>query len=120
MAPVAVAVSPAAATHLNDILARHAGAPGTAGLRIDVIAGGCSGSQYRLALDYSQVDDWVSETEGVRVLVAPSALPFIDGARVEYDPGAGGFRIENPNVDYSCGCGSSFQLREGGPQPAAR
>jgi iron-sulfur cluster assembly accessory protein len=112
MATAAITVSPAAAAHLNGILAQHAGTHQTAGLRIDVVAGGCSGYQYRLALDHSQVADWVSEIAGVRVLVAPRVLPFVDGARVEYDPGAGGFRIENPNVDYSCGCGSSFQLRD--------
>lgn len=119
MATAAITVSPAAAAHVNDILAQHAGATQTAGLRIDVVAGGCSGFQYRLALDESQADDWVSEADGVRVLVAPGALPFVQGARVEYEPGAGGFRIDNPNVDYSCGCGSSFQLREGEPEPAA-
>ena len=116
----AITVSPAAAAHVSSILAQHAGAPQTAGLRVDVVAGGCSGYQYRLALDDSRTDDWVSEIAGIRVLVSPSALRFVRGARVEYDAGGGGFRIENPNVDYSCGCGSSFQLREGEPESVAR
>ena len=113
MGSAGITVSPAAAAHLDDILARQAGAPETAGLRIDVVAGGCSGYQYQLALDHSQADDWISEVAGIRVLVAPSALRFVRGARVEYDEAVGGFRIDNPNVDYSCGCGSSFQLRDG-------
>ena len=107
-----ISLSPQAAENVRGLLEAQAGAPPTAGLRIDVVAGGCSGHQYRLALDDTQAGDWVAEMDGVRVLVANIALPLVRGARVEYDAGSGGFRIDNPNVSYSCGCGSSFQLRE--------
>jgi iron-sulfur cluster assembly protein len=104
-----VTVSPEAAERIRAALAEETNAT-DAGLRIDVVPGGCSGHQYRLALDRTQEDDWVGEQQDVRVLVATSALRYVTGARVECD--TRGFRIDNPNVDYSCGCGSSFQLRE--------
>lgn len=107
-----ITVSPRAAENVRGLLDAQAGAPVTAGLRIDVVAGGCSGHQYRLALDDAQAGDCVAEREGIRVLVAGDVLPLVRGARVEFDPKGGGFRIDNPNVTYSCGCGSSFQLRD--------
>src|SRR5690606_19437818 len=94
--------------------------PATAGLRIDVVAGGCSGRQYRLALDEATEDDLVTEVAGVRVLVAGDAMRYVRGARLEYDEGAGGFRVDNPNVVYGCGCGSSFVLRDEQAEPAVR
>ncbi len=93
-----------------------------AGLRLDIVAGGCSGYQYRLALDRERDGDVVIEARGVRVLVDGEHLPLVRGACVDYrsEAGGAGFRVDNPNVDYSCGCGSSFVLREGaGAGPAA-
>jgi iron-sulfur cluster assembly protein len=113
-----ITLSPQAAEKVRGLLDAQPAAPATAGLRIDVVAGGCSGHQYRLALDDTQADDGVAEIQGVRVLVAESASRFVRGARVEYDASSGGFRIDNPNVTYSCGCGSSFQLRDDAPQAA--
>lgn len=113
-----ITVSPRAAENVRGLLDAQAGAPATAGLRIDVVPGGCSGHQYRLALDDTQADDWVAELEGIRVLVATDALQLVRGARVEFDASSGGFRIDNPNVTYSCGCGSSFELRDDAPRAA--
>lgn len=108
----AVAIGDEAARHVRMLLSEQRDAPPSAGLRIDVIPGGCSGHQYRLALDDTRPGDSVFDASGVRVLVAEDAMRFVLGATVEYDLGVG-FRVDNPNVVYSCGCGSSFELAEG-------
>jgi iron-sulfur cluster assembly protein len=86
------------------------GAAPAAGLRIDVVQGGCSGHQYRLALDEASGDDVVTEAHGVRVFTSPANLRFVGGSTVDHR--ADGFHIENPNVVYGCGCGNSFVLRD--------
>jgi iron-sulfur cluster assembly protein len=95
-----------------------------AGLRIDVVSGGCSGFQYRLALDEPSDGDLVLEHRGVRILVDRDHLAYVRGACVDYVADADGhrFRVDNPNVISGCGCGSSFMLRDdavGAPPPSA-
>ncbi|HWV85132.1 MAG TPA: iron-sulfur cluster assembly accessory protein [Capillimicrobium sp.] len=101
------------AAKMQEVLAAVQDADG-AGLRIDVISGGCSGYQYRLALDEPGERDLVFEDRGVRIVVHDEHLPFVRGAEVDYVDDAGGpsFRVNNPNVVYGCGCGNSFVLRE--------
>ncbi len=81
------------------------------GLRIYVQGGGCSGLQYGLVLDEVAEDDQVVESEGVKVIVDPMSLRYVDGAEVDYreDSAGGGFAIKNsnPNARMSCGCGHS-------------
>ncbi|HWK26325.1 MAG TPA: iron-sulfur cluster assembly accessory protein [Solirubrobacter sp.] len=109
----AVTFTAAGAAKLREAL-DAAGGSDAAGLRIDVQDGGCSGYQYRLALDVPEEADVVFEHLGVRILVASEHLAYVRGAQVDYTENASGagFRVNNPNVDYSCGCGSSFVLRE--------
>lgn len=89
----------------------------TAALRVWVAGGGCSGLSYGMALDDNapEADDQVFENNGVKVLVDPLSLQYMDGATVDYvdDMMGGGFKIENPNAVSSCGCGSSFATEEG-------
>jgi len=86
------------------------GAGPDAGLRIDVVQGGCSGHQYRLALDAAAGNDVVTEAHGVRVFTSAENLRFVSGSTVDHR--ADGFHIDNPNVVYGCGCGNSFLLRD--------
>jgi iron-sulfur cluster assembly protein len=85
-------------------------------LRIAVEGGGCSGFQYALGFDEGAQDgDAVIEMHGVRVVVDPFSLPYLKGADVDFTDGLGGtgFKIDNPNVVAGCGCGSSFQAKDG-------
>jgi iron-sulfur cluster assembly protein len=85
------------------------------GLRVSVVAGGCSGYQYAMSLAPSaEVGDWVGEYGGVRVLVDPESATFLEGARIDFVETleASGFKITNPNAAKGCGCGKSFQTRE--------
>ena len=56
----------------------------TIGLRVGVRGGGCSGFQYALALDEKRDDDHVFDTAGIRVLVDPASLQYVDGSTVDY------------------------------------
>lgn len=79
-------------------------------LRISVVGGGCSGFQYRLALDQAGEKDHVFESHGEKIITDPVSLSFIDGSCITYSEGLNesGFQVQNPNVSGACGCGSSF------------
>ena len=85
-----------------------------AGLRIQVVGGGCSGFQYRMGFDknFNDQSDAVFEFDGLRVFVDKQSLLYMDGAEVDYVEGlhGAGFKFNNPNSTGSCGCGSSFSV----------
>jgi iron-sulfur cluster insertion protein len=82
-------------------------------LRLSVEGGGCSGFQYRFDLaETAEMDDAVSETDGVKLLVDPVSLGLVAGSTVDFVESLGGaaFKVENPNAAAGCGCGSSFGI----------
>jgi iron-sulfur cluster assembly accessory protein len=82
-------------------------------LRLSVEGGGCSGFQYRFDLaDGADADDYVSETDGVRLVVDSVSLDLVAGSTVDYVESLGGaaFKVENPQAASGCGCGSSFGI----------
>ena len=87
------------------------------GLRVGVRGGGCSGFQYALALDEQKDDDHVFDNGGIRVLVDPASLRYVDGSTVDYTENfmGSGFEVSNPNTVASCGCGSSFRVADEDP-----
>ena len=80
------------------------------GLRIYVQGGGCSGFSYGMVLDEAADGDQIFEKDGVKVIVDPMSLRYLEGAEVDYkeDLMGGGFAIKNPNATSTCGCGHSF------------
>lgn len=81
------------------------------GLRVNVVPGGCSGYQYDFKLDdKSGSDDVVIEQDGVKVILSNFSMEKLQGSKLDYlDSLQGaGFKISNPNVHKTCGCGSSF------------
>jgi iron-sulfur cluster assembly accessory protein len=91
------------------------------GLRVGVKGGGCSGFQYALALDEKRDDDHIFEISGIRVLVDPASMQYVDGSTVDFTESfmGSGFEVSNPNVVASCGCGSSFRVAEEEPSCGA-
>ena len=85
-----------------------------AGLRIQVVGGGCSGFQYRMGFDknYNDQSDQLFEFDGLKVFIDKQSLLYMDGAEVDYIEGlhGAGFKFNNPNSTGSCGCGSSFSV----------
>ncbi|MEA2126243.1 MAG: iron-sulfur cluster assembly protein [Solirubrobacteraceae bacterium] len=86
----------------------------TAGLRVGVRGGGCSGFQYALAFDNERDGDEIFTDHGLRILVDAPSLPYVRGAVVDYVDGmqGAGFKVDNPNVIAACGCGSSFRVAD--------
>jgi iron-sulfur cluster assembly protein len=86
----------------------------TAGLRVAVRGGGCSGFKYALAFDEQRDGDSVFEDKGIRLLVDTPSLPYVEGSTIDFVDGlqGAGFKVENPNVVAACGCGSSFRVAE--------
>ena len=82
------------------------------GLRIFVETGGCAGMQYGMQFDEAKQGDQRIEQDGVEVLIDAYSADFLTGATVDYLDGltGAGFKITNPNVARSCGCGSSFEV----------
>jgi iron-sulfur cluster assembly protein len=78
----------------------------SAGLRVGVRGGGCSGFQYQLAFDEQRDGDVVFEDHGLRILVDNPSIDYIDSLQ------GAGFQVNNPNVVAACGCGSSFRVAE--------
>ncbi|MGI9081574.1 MAG: iron-sulfur cluster insertion protein ErpA [Thermoleophilaceae bacterium] len=92
-------------------------AEGEVGLRVGVRGGGCSGFQYALALDEKKEDDHVFDHDGIRLLVDPASLQYVDGSQVDFTESlmGSGFEVNNPNVVAACGCGSSFRVADEEP-----
>ena len=89
--------------------------PDDQALRMGVRGGGCSGFTYDLSFDAPRDGDIAIEMHGVKVIVDPMSLRYLEGAEVDYkeDLMGGGFAIKNPNAKSTCGCGHSFQAGEG-------
>jgi iron-sulfur cluster insertion protein len=84
-----------------------------AALRVAVLAGGCSGFQYKFELDeVPQPDDLVIERGMARVLVDPASLDLLAGSELDYTDELMGshFAVRNPNATSACGCGTSFAV----------
>ncbi len=83
----------------------------TAGLRISVLPGGCSGFKYSLNIEERALDDdLVHEVNGVRVFVDGFSAQYLTGVTIDYVSSmqGSGFTFSNPNATGGCGCGSSF------------
>jgi iron-sulfur cluster assembly accessory protein len=104
------AVSPRAASRIAEIIADTGS---DAALRVAVLAGGCSGFQYRFELDANRhPDDLMVEAGAARVLVDPASLDLLAGAELDYTDQLMGshFTVRNPQATSSCGCGTSFSV----------
>jgi iron-sulfur cluster insertion protein len=103
-------VSDRAAERVAEIVAAQSR---PAALRVAVLAGGCSGFQYKFELDEAvQPDDFVVEAPGARVLVDPVSLDLLAGSQLDYTDELMGahFTVRNPNATSGCGCGASFAI----------
>lgn len=94
-------------------IAEIAAAEGAVGLRLAVLAGGCSGFQYQFALEKSRAaDDLVVEREGALLLVDPASIELLAGSELDFTDELMGshFAVRNPNAASGCGCGASFAV----------
>ncbi len=105
-----ISLTERAAKHVSGFLAKRGKG---IGLRVGVRTSGCSGMAYKLEFaDETQPEDIVFESHGVKVLVDPKSLPYIDGTELDFAREGlnEGFKFNNPNVKDQCGCGESFSV----------
>ncbi len=107
---MAITLTERAANHVQGFLAKRGKGMG---LRLGVKTTGCSGLAYKLEYaDAPNPEDVLFETNGVKVLVDPKSLPYIDGTELDFAREGlnEGFKFKNPNVKDECGCGESFNV----------
>ncbi|MEJ2687947.1 MAG: iron-sulfur cluster assembly protein IscA [Gammaproteobacteria bacterium] len=83
------------------------------GLRLGVRTSGCSGMAYVLEFaDAVDPEDKVFEGHGVKVVVDPKSMVYLDGTELDFAREGlnEGFKFNNPNVKDACGCGESFSV----------
>ncbi|MFN2492184.1 MAG: HesB/IscA family protein [Pyrinomonadaceae bacterium] len=104
-------VSDSAVGEIKKFMASEEGLPETAGLRVRVVPGGCSGFQYSLNIEEeSRQGDFVLDEKGVKLFVDMFSAQYLNGVQIDYVTGVmgSGFTFTNPNATGSCGCGTSF------------
>jgi iron-sulfur cluster assembly protein len=110
---MAITLTEAAARQINASIAKRGQG---FGLRVGVKAVGCSGLTYTYEIaDEARPGEAVFEGHGARLLTDDKALAFIDGARFDFvtEGLKQAFSVDNPNVDSTCGCGESFNVKTG-------
>jgi iron-sulfur cluster assembly accessory protein len=106
------ALTDRAAARIAEIVAETQ-QPTDVALRVAVLAGGCSGFQYRFELDGEvQPDDLIIQHGPARVVVDAVSMDLLGGAELDYTDELMGshFAVRNPNAKSACGCGTSFSL----------
>ena len=108
---ISLGVTEPAANEIKKFMTSEEGLPETAGLRVRVVPGGCSGFQYSLNIEEeSRQGDFVLDEKGVRLFVDMFSAQYLNGVEIDYVTNVmgSGFTFTNPNATGSCGCGSSF------------
>ncbi|HEY7987432.1 MAG TPA: iron-sulfur cluster assembly protein IscA [Methylophilaceae bacterium] len=107
---MAITLTEPAAKHVQKFIANRGKG---VGLRLGVKTTGCSGMAYTLEFaDVVNPEDMSFESHGVKVLVDPKSLVYIDGTELDFTREGlnEGFKFKNPNVKDECGCGESFTV----------
>ena len=82
-------------------------------VRLSVKGGGCAGCEYVFGLSPVEdcfEDDYIIEKEGVKMHIDAFSHVYLENVEIDYEdaPFQSAFKIRNPDVQQTCGCGSSF------------
>lgn len=108
---VEMVVTDSAINEIKGFLAGEDDLPESAGLRVRVVPGGCSGFQYSLNIEEdSRSGDFILEKGGIKLFVDMFSAQYLNGITIDYTSNmmGSGFTFENPNATGGCGCGTSF------------
>jgi iron-sulfur cluster insertion protein len=103
-------ITETAASRMAELLAEE-GLTEQTRVRVFVQGGGCSGMEYGFTFsDEKNEDDWEVESGSSTVLVDSMSAQYLASAEIDYieDLNGARFKINNPNAQTTCGCGSSF------------
>jgi len=107
---MSVSMTEAAARHVNRYLSKRGKG---VGVRLGVKTTGCSGLAYKLEyVDDLNEEDLVFETQGLKILIDPKSLAYLDGTELDFvrEGLNEGFKFNNPKDRDRCGCGESFRV----------
>ena len=107
---MSITITESAAKHVAKQIARRGKG---LGLRLGVRTSGCSGLAYKLEFaDDILPEDAAFESNGVRVLIDPKSLAYLDGTELDFvrEGLNEGFKFHNPREKDRCGCGESFRV----------
>jgi len=103
-------ITETASQRIAELLAEE-NTSGNTKIRVFVQGGGCSGMQYGFTFDDEQNDDdWEIPAGPQTVLVDSMSAQYLENAEIDFVEDLNGtrFKINNPNAQTTCGCGSSF------------
>lgn len=105
-----VNLSESAKEELKRLITREANNPD--GVRLSLLAGGCSGLSYHMEFDKIKDNDFVSKVNDIKVIIDPKSALYLSGITLDFHGGLNGrgFVFSNPNAKQSCGCGTSFSV----------
>ena len=101
-----------AAARVAHVIEEH-GLPSSAGLRVGVTEGGCSGLNYDVGIaNGPNQNDTVLSLNATNVFVDPFSAQYVSGMQVDWISSMqeSRFVFENPNETGGCGCGVSFTV----------
>ena len=108
---VVLDVTENASVEIKKFLAGEDDLPETAGLRVRVVPGGCSGFQYSLNIEEEpKQGDFILDKFGIKLFVDMFSAQYLNGVVIDHTSNmmGSGFTFENPNATGGCGCGTSF------------
>ncbi|MDP2828453.1 MAG: iron-sulfur cluster assembly accessory protein [Sulfuricellaceae bacterium] len=91
-------------------MVRFGNAGGSAGFRLVVSPGGCSGLSSEFTIEAGpQFGDYVLEQEGLKIFLPEPSRALLDGYTIDFADTMmeTGLKFFNPNARGACGCGSS-------------
>ena len=107
-----ISVTENAAKQIRNQLAKR----GTGvGLRVGVKKVGCSGFAYTFEYaDEMRPGDRLFEAHDAKLVVDADTLSFLDGSRLDFvkEGFKQVFKFDNPNIESTCGCGESFNIKQ--------
>lgn len=107
---MSISLTESAADRVRNFLAQRGKG---VGVRLGIKTTGCSGMAYTIEFA-DQVDDGdeVFEQRGVKVIINPKSLVYLDGTELDFAKEGlnEGFKFNNPNEKDRCGCGESFTV----------
>jgi iron-sulfur cluster insertion protein len=101
-----ITITPGADKQILGILAKE---PSGSLFRVAVQGGGCSGFKYIFSIDKNKKQE--DHLFG-HVIIDDKSLELINKSILDYEDNliSKSFKIKNPNVSSSCGCGISFSI----------